>query len=204
VLSGELRTGALAQALVDVERRKAISRSHTATHMVHKAIREALGETATQAGSENAPGRFRFDFHAGSALPMSVLRDVEARVNALLAGQVDLIETPAPDAVPQLRARGMVITQNIQPHFWPWQPCFAEGSPLRDVRVRRALNMAVDVETMLKTVMAGRGVRAAGEQARFERVERRVGAERPDVPGRPGGRPRFGCFRRRTRRGAIR
>jgi alanyl-tRNA synthetase len=90
VLSGELRTGALAQALVDVERRKAISRSHTATHMVHKAIREALGETATQAGSENAPGRFRFDFHAGSALPMSVLRDVEARVNALLVEDLEV------------------------------------------------------------------------------------------------------------------
>jgi alanyl-tRNA synthetase len=90
VLSGELRTGALAQALVDVDRRKAISRSHTATHMVHKAIREALGETATQAGSENAPGRFRFDFHAGSALPMSVLRDVEARVNALLVEDLEV------------------------------------------------------------------------------------------------------------------
>jgi alanyl-tRNA synthetase len=90
VLSGELRTGALAQALVDVERRKAISRSHTATHMVHKAIREALGETATQAGSENAPGRFRFDFHAGSALPVSVLRDVEARVNALLVEDLEV------------------------------------------------------------------------------------------------------------------
>jgi alanyl-tRNA synthetase len=90
VLSGELRTGALAQALVDVERRKAISRSHTATHMVHKAIREALGDTATQAGSENAPGRFRFDFHAGSALPMSVLRDVEARVNTLLVEDLEV------------------------------------------------------------------------------------------------------------------
>ena len=90
VLSGELRTGARAQALVDVERRKAISRSHTATHMVHKAIREALGETATQAGSENAPGRFRFDFHAGSALPMSALRDVEARVNALLVEDLEV------------------------------------------------------------------------------------------------------------------
>src|SRR5919202_1136236 len=90
VLSGELRTGALAQALVDVERRKAISRSHTATHMVHKAIREALGETATQAGSENSPGRFRFDFHAGSALPMSVLRDVEARVNHLLVEDLEV------------------------------------------------------------------------------------------------------------------
>jgi alanyl-tRNA synthetase len=49
--------------------------------MVHKAFREALGETATQAGSENAPGRFRFDFSATGAVPASVMADVEARVN---------------------------------------------------------------------------------------------------------------------------
>ena len=72
VVSGEVRLGEPAQALVDVERRKAISRSHTATHMVHKAIREALGDSATQAGSENAPGRFRFDFHAAGASAPSV------------------------------------------------------------------------------------------------------------------------------------
>ena len=66
VVDGEVRVGAAGQALVDVDRRKAISRAHTATHMVHKALREALGETATQAGSENAPGRFRFDFHASA------------------------------------------------------------------------------------------------------------------------------------------
>ena len=52
--------------------------------MVHKAIREALGETATQAGSENAPGRFRFDFSATGAVPTSVLHDVEQRVNDLV------------------------------------------------------------------------------------------------------------------------
>jgi alanyl-tRNA synthetase len=90
VLSGEVRVGAGARALVDVERRKAISRSHTATHMVHKALREALGETATQAGSENAPGRFRFDFQASSALPPSALRDVEARVNSLLVEDLEV------------------------------------------------------------------------------------------------------------------
>jgi alanyl-tRNA synthetase len=90
VVSGEVRVGAAAQALVDVERRKAISRSHTATHMVHKAIREALGETATQAGSENAPGRFRFDFQATSAIPPSALRDIEARVNVLLAEDLEV------------------------------------------------------------------------------------------------------------------
>jgi alanyl-tRNA synthetase len=52
--------------------------------MVHKAFREILGETATQAGSENSPGRFRFDFPATGAVPASVLEEVEGRVNALL------------------------------------------------------------------------------------------------------------------------
>ncbi|MGI8522547.1 MAG: alanine--tRNA ligase [Nocardioides sp.] len=84
VLSGEVTLGTPAQALVDIERRRSISRAHTATHMVHKAFREALGETATQAGSENAPGRFRFDFSALGAVPGSVMAEVEARVNDLV------------------------------------------------------------------------------------------------------------------------
>jgi len=84
VLSGEVTPGLGAHAKVDVERRRSISRSHTATHMVHKAFREALGETATQAGSENSPGRFRFDFSATGAVPTSVMQDVEARVNDLV------------------------------------------------------------------------------------------------------------------------
>ncbi|MDQ3481529.1 MAG: alanine--tRNA ligase [Actinomycetota bacterium] len=84
LLSGEVTVGLDCQALVDIERRKSISRAHTATHMVHKAFREALGETATQAGSENAPGRFRFDFSAAGAVPASTLADVEGRVNDLV------------------------------------------------------------------------------------------------------------------------
>jgi alanyl-tRNA synthetase len=84
VVSGEVTEGDTAQALVDVERRRSISRAHTATHMVHKAFREALGETATQAGSENAPGRFRFDFAASGAVPPSAMADVEARVNDIV------------------------------------------------------------------------------------------------------------------------
>ena len=71
-------------ARIDQQRRKAISRAHTATHMVHKAFREALGESATQAGSENAPGRFRFDFPATGSVSAAVLNDVESRVNSLL------------------------------------------------------------------------------------------------------------------------
>ncbi|MFI2706690.1 alanine--tRNA ligase, partial [Nocardioides sp. CER28] len=84
VVSGEVTPGLGAHAVVDLGRRLAISRAHTATHMVHKAFREALGETATQAGSENAPGRFRFDFSATGAVPTSVMADVEATVNAVI------------------------------------------------------------------------------------------------------------------------
>ena len=84
VVQGSFDVGNQALATIDVERRNAISRAHTATHMVHKAFREILGETATQAGSENSPGRFRFDFPSTGAVPTSVINDVEARVNALL------------------------------------------------------------------------------------------------------------------------
>jgi alanyl-tRNA synthetase len=84
VLSGQLKQGENVLAKIDVDRRKAISRAHTATHMVHKAFREILGETATQAGSENAPGRFRFDFPSSGAVSEAILNEVEARVNSLL------------------------------------------------------------------------------------------------------------------------
>jgi len=90
VLSGAIALGDSALAEIDGERRSAISRSHTATHMVHKAFREFLGETATQAGSENSPGRFRFDFPATGAVPDSVLSDVEARVNTLLLDDLEV------------------------------------------------------------------------------------------------------------------
>ncbi len=84
VISGSVNLKSSALATIDIERRLAISRAHTATHMVHKAFREILGETATQAGSENSPGRFRFDFPATGAVPQSVLEEVEGRVNNLL------------------------------------------------------------------------------------------------------------------------
>jgi len=84
VTAGEIVAGAAVHAQIDVERRRAISRSHTATHLVHRAFRGALGESAAQAGSENSPGRFRFDFTAMGAVPPSVLRDAEDEVNQVL------------------------------------------------------------------------------------------------------------------------
>jgi alanyl-tRNA synthetase len=90
VINGTVEIGADALAEIDSERRAAISRAHTATHMVHKAFREVLGETATQAGSENAPGRFRFDFPATGAVSASILSDVESRVNTLLLENLEV------------------------------------------------------------------------------------------------------------------
>jgi alanyl-tRNA synthetase len=81
---GELLTGTTVSAEVDRSRRAAVSRAHTATHLVHRAFRVSLGETATQAGSLNAPGRLRFDFHSPSAVPASVVRDVEEEINEVL------------------------------------------------------------------------------------------------------------------------
>jgi alanyl-tRNA synthetase len=84
VTAGEIVVGTPVRAEIDVERRRAISRSHTATHLVHRAFRGALGESAAQAGSENSPGRFRFDFTAMGAVPPSVLADAEDEVNQVL------------------------------------------------------------------------------------------------------------------------
>ena len=84
VTKGEAVTGLKGIGEVDLLRRKAISRAHTATHLIHKAFREALGETATQLGSENSPGRLRFDFPSPKPVPQSVLNDVEERVNEVL------------------------------------------------------------------------------------------------------------------------
>jgi alanyl-tRNA synthetase len=90
VINGSVEVGSDALAEIDSERRAAISRAHTATHMVHKAFREVLGETATQAGSENSPGRFRFDFPATGAVSASILNDVESRVNTLLLDNLEV------------------------------------------------------------------------------------------------------------------
>jgi peptide/nickel transport system substrate-binding protein len=89
-----------------------------------------------------------------AAIHLVPIPEANARTAALLSGQVDWIEAPAPDAVPQLRSRNMAITQNQQPHIWPWQPCFVGDSPLKDVRVRRALNLAIDREGM-KQLLGG-------------------------------------------------
>jgi alanyl-tRNA synthetase len=90
VVQGEVRVGASGYGEIDVARRRAISRAHTATHLVHQTMRLFLGESATQAGSLNAPGRLRFDFNTPSAVAPSVLLDVEQKVNEVLTDDLEV------------------------------------------------------------------------------------------------------------------
>ncbi len=84
-------------------------------------------------------------------LPMS---EANSRTAALLSGQVDWIENPAPDAIPQIKQKGFIVYTNAQPHVWPWQFSFAEGSPWLDKRVRQAANLCVNREE-LKQALGG-------------------------------------------------
>jgi len=85
---------------------------------------------------------------------MVPMPEANARTAALLSGQVDWIEAPAPDAMDQIKQRGFKIYTNAQPHVWPWQLSFAEGSPWLDKRVRQAANLCVDREG-LKQMLGG-------------------------------------------------
>jgi alanyl-tRNA synthetase len=90
VVRGEVRSGETGLAEIDVTRRRAVSRAHTATHLVHQTMRNFLGEAATQAGSLNAPGRLRFDFNTPGAVAPSVLRDVEQQINEVLLHDLEV------------------------------------------------------------------------------------------------------------------
>jgi peptide/nickel transport system substrate-binding protein len=80
--------------------------------------------------------------------------EANARTAALLSGQVDWIEAPSPDAMPQIKSRGFTLYSNPQPHVWPWQLSFAEGSPWLDKRVRHAANLCINRDE-LKELLGG-------------------------------------------------
>ncbi|WP_428627640.1 alanine--tRNA ligase [Sphingopyxis sp.] len=84
--AGSLKVGDTVQLTVDAERRDRIRANHSATHLLHAALRNRLGEHVTQKGSLVAEDRFRFDFSHPKALSAEEIADVEADVNAQIRG----------------------------------------------------------------------------------------------------------------------
>ena len=90
--AGRLCVGDAVRLEVDHTRRTTIRANHSATHLLHEALRGALGDHVAQRGSLNAPDRLRFDFSHGKALSLGDLEKVEAEVNAYIR-QNAVVET---------------------------------------------------------------------------------------------------------------
>ena len=80
--AGEVKVGDVVQLKIDTERRDALRSNHSATHLLHAALRNRLGSHVTQKGSMVAPDRLRFDFSHNQAVSPQEIADIEAEVNA--------------------------------------------------------------------------------------------------------------------------
>jgi alanyl-tRNA synthetase len=109
VISGQPKVGDKAVAEVDTQRRHDIMRNHTATHLLHAALHQVLGEHARQAGSLVAPDRLRFDFNHPDAMTPEQLERVERIVNEAIAADMEV--------VPRLKSREDAIAEGAMALF---------------------------------------------------------------------------------------
>jgi len=108
VTAGSITNGQAAELQVDETRRISIRANHSATHLLHEALRRALGDHVAQRGSLNADDRLRFDFSHGQALTAAQLQQVQTEVNSLIR-QNSFVETRimTPDDARELGAQAL-------------------------------------------------------------------------------------------------
>jgi len=109
VKTGELREGITVAAAVDHEARARTMRNHSATHLMHKALREVLGEHVQQKGSLVDPDKTRFDFAHGAPLSEDEIRRVEAIVNAEILDNAGVVARTMPIAEAQTSGAMMLF-----------------------------------------------------------------------------------------------
>jgi alanyl-tRNA synthetase len=109
VVFGHPKAGDLATAVVDTVRRHDIRRNHTATHLLHSALHQVLGENARQAGSSVTPNRFRFDFNHPEAMTPEQVERVEKLVNEAVAADYPVI--------PEVKSRAQAVTEGAMALF---------------------------------------------------------------------------------------
>ena len=94
--SGEIKVGDAVESKLDVERRQAIMRAHSATHLLDKALRKVLGDHVHQAGSLVEPDRLRFDFTHFSAMTAEELAAVALEINTAILAGYDVVTEELP------------------------------------------------------------------------------------------------------------
>ncbi|HET6594347.1 MAG TPA: alanine--tRNA ligase [Anaerolineales bacterium] len=134
VISGQPRVGDPALAEVDMTRRHDIMRNHTATHLLHAALHQVLGEHARQAGSLVAPDRLRFDFNHPEAMTPEQIERVERIVNEAVAADMEVI--------PKLKSREDAISEGAMALFGE-----KYGETVRTITITPAASFAVVAET---------------------------------------------------------
>ncbi|HZV08989.1 MAG TPA: alanine--tRNA ligase, partial [Novosphingobium sp.] len=153
VEAGVIRVGDAVQLAIDVARRNAIRANHSATHLLHQALRNRLGEHVTQKGSMVAPERLRFDFSHPTGLSAEDIAAVEAEVNA------------------EIRANDAVVTRLMSP-----EEAITEGAMAlfgekygEEVRVL-SMGSRHDGRTYSTELCGGTHVRALGDIGVFRVV----------------------------------
>jgi len=135
VISGQPKAGDQAVAEVDLARRHDIMRNHTATHLLHAALHQVLGEHARQAGSLVAPDRLRFDFNHPEAMTAEQIERVERIVNDAVAADMEVS--------PRLKSRADAIAEGAMALFGE-----KYGETVRTITIAPPLHNTTASQTM--------------------------------------------------------